>query len=123
MSDSGTVDITNLVSSMQSTFVTWASNLAFAAIIAVPGLSFLGLPIISSILKYALSWVIGKIAADAALEAFFLNTAIKNASNAVDYVDAVNAKNSLPETATDAEYALAEKQEMDAFRNFVVIGA
>jgi hypothetical protein len=123
MTTPGTVDITNLVSSMQSTFVTWATNLAFAAIVAVPGLSFLGLPVISSILRYALSWVIGKIAADAALEAFFLNTAVRNASNAQDYVDAINAKNSLSETATDAEYLVAEQNEMAAFHNFVVIGS
>jgi len=123
MADSGTVDITNLVNAMQSTFTTWGTNTVFAGLIAVPGLSFLGLPIISSILKAGITWALNYLSNDAILYTFFFNTAIKNASNAADYLTAVNAKNSLPDTATDAEYLEAEQNEMASFKSLVVIGS
>jgi hypothetical protein len=116
-----TVDITSLVANMQQTFVKAAVAVAYAAIIAVPGLSWLALPILSPILKEALSFVIGLLAKDAMLEAFFMNTAIRNASNAADYVNAVNAKNNLPPTATKQEILEAEQLEISTFNSFVII--
>lgn len=115
------IDITNLVTNMQSTFVTVTSNLAFTAITGVPGLSWLRLPILSSILKSSLSWVLGALANDIMLSAFFLNTAITKASQAQSYVDAVNIKNNLPPDATEADYAKAEQNEIASFNNFVIL--
>lgn len=116
---SDTIDITNLVSSIQSTFVTIATNLVMTAVIAVPGLQWLNLPIIRSIVKASIGWIIGVLANDAMLGAFFLNTAVKSASQAQDYVNAVNAKNNLPQTANKEEYAKAEQAEISAFNSFV----
>lgn len=119
----GSIDITDLVSSMQSTFVTWATNLAFGALIVVPGLSWIGWPVISSIVRSGISFVVGTLANDAVLAAFFFNTAIKKASQAADYSTAVNAKLNLPPTATEAEYAQAEQNEIQAFHNFVLLSS
>lgn len=118
----GTVDITNVVSALQSSFVTWGTKFAYADLLTVPGLgTFIALPIISSIAQYFIARIIGSLAGSAVMAAFFLNTAVRKASQAQDYSDAVNAKNSLPPTATDAEYAAAEQTEMNAFKNFVMV--
>jgi hypothetical protein len=53
--------------------------------------------------------------------AFFGNTAIRKASQAKDFTDAAHRKDSLPPTATDAEYEAAEQEEMIAFRNLVMV--
>lgn len=51
-----------------------------------------------------------------------MNTALRKASEAKSYIDAVNLKNSLPEDISDEEYEKYEKFEMDAFVAFASIG-
>lgn len=119
--DPGTVDITDLVNALESTFITLAVQVAYAAIIAVPGLQWLGLPVISSILNFSLNWIISLLANDAMLAAFFLNTAIVKASQAGDYIQAVENKNNLPPTATKEEYEQAEQAEISSFNALVII--
>jgi hypothetical protein len=87
----------------------------------LPGFSWLGLPILSSLYKGALSWVLNLISNSAVLEAFFLNTAIRKASQASDYISAVDFKKSLPENVSDDDYEKAELKEIDAFKQFVSI--
>lgn len=119
---SGTVDITNLVDSLKSSFITWGDKMAYAELLTVPYAgAFFALPIFSSLAKYGINWVVSFLANSAILAAFFLNTAIRKASQAQDYVDAVTEKNKLPSTATDSEYEHAEQIEMAAFRNFVLV--
>lgn len=117
----GTIDITNVVESVASSFETYADNFLFGLIIAQPGMAWLGLPIISSIAKFIIGKVVSALVGDALMQAFFLNTAIRKASQADDYLAAMDAKNALPTTATDKEYYDAESKEMAAFRNFVII--
>lgn len=119
--DPGTVDITDLVNALESTFITLAVQVAYAAIIAVPGLQWLGLPVISSILNFSLNWIISLLANDAMLAAFFLNTAIVKASQAGDYIQAVENKNNLSPTATKEEYEQAEQAEISSFNALVII--
>ena len=116
----GTVDITNVVTTMQSTFVTLALKFLTTAIIATPGMAAVW-PFISWFASPILKWLINKLATWAVLQAFFMNTAIRKNAQALDYVNAVAAKGALPPTATDAEYAAAEKAEMQAFTNFVMV--
>lgn len=121
LTPTGEVDITNVVSALESTFVTWAETFIFGEAIATPGLQWLALPIISTIFKWALSGILNLLAGEVVMGAFFLNTAIKNASQAKGYVDAVTAKESLPPTASDADYAIAEQKEIAAFKSLVTL--
>lgn len=116
----GTIDITNAVAAAQSSFVTAAETYLTGLILAVPGLGWLAYPIISALFGSALKWVLNKLSEWAVMQAFFLNTTMRKASQAQDLIDALNAKNNLPPTATDDEYAKAEQAQILAFNNFVV---
>lgn len=118
----GTIDITGVVTNLQSTFVTWAVAYIYGLEIAVPGLTWVALPIVSQLDQAALKAILNMLSQSVLMEAFFLNTAIRKASQAQDYVDAVTAKTSLPPTASQDEYAKAEAAECAAFRNFVMLG-
>lgn len=115
----GTIDITNIVEALRSSFVTWATAYIFGLEIATPGLEWMALPVISTLDQAVVKEILTLLTKAAVMEAFFMNTAIRKASQAQDYIDAVNAKINLPSTATFEEFTNAEKAEMDAFRNFV----
>jgi hypothetical protein len=119
----GTIDITNTIEAMRSTWVSWSTTYVQSCITLIPyGIG----PMLStwplrSIIKWGLTLALNTISKSAVMGAFFLNTAIRKASQAQDYVDAINAKNALPPTASDAEYQKAEQAEMATFRNFVMV--
>jgi hypothetical protein len=119
MSNPETVDITNVVEKLRETFVTWAVGYIYGLEVGIPGMGWVALPILSSLDKAAIKEILNILTRSAVMEAFFLNTAVRKADQARDYVDAVTAKLSLPNTATQEEYKNAENAEMDAFRNFV----
>ena len=119
-SPTGTIDITNTVESIKTTFVTAATAYIYGLeVAAVPEV---GLPIISQLDQAAVKGILNALTGWALLEAFFLNTAIRKASQAQDYVEAITAKNALPPTASQEVYAKAEAAEIAAFRNFVLLG-
>lgn len=115
----GTIDITNLVGAVKDTWVRWATNLATTA--ARNAMPFLAWPVFSQLLDYIVGKIVETIADGIEMQGFFLNTALRKASQARDYVDANTALKALPSTATDEEYENAEKAEMLAFRNFVLL--
>lgn len=119
--DTGTIDVTNLVGDLQSTFVLWAVKYAYAAIIVVPGLSWIALPGVSDLVQDGIEWLATLLSGSAILQAFMLNTAIRKASQAQDFQDAVNAVKALPTTVTDEEYSNAEQTQINAFHNFVMV--
>lgn len=112
------IDVTNLIAALQSTFITWGVNYLFATELATPGMEFTGLPIVSSLDRAMLKYILTKLSNEAVMLAFFTNTAIKKATESQDYLDAVNYKNSLPENASDEEYLNAEISEVNAFVQF-----
>lgn len=114
-----TIDITNLVTSLKTTFINWA--VAYIYGLEVAAEPWVGLPIISSIDRMIVKALITYLVNSAIMEAFFLNTAVRKASQAQDYVDAIAAKAALPPTTSQANYQLAEQAEMTAFRNFVMV--
>lgn len=116
-----TIDITDTVESMRQTWVTWAVAFIFAEEAAIPGMEWVALPVISTIDKEILKIILDALSKSAVMLAFFTNTAIRKASQAADYVAALDAKKALPPTATDEEYKNAEKKELVAFRNFVAV--
>lgn len=117
----GTIDITNVISSLKSSFLTWATGYVLAQELMIPGLQWLGLPIISYLNRALTKSVLNLLVNSTIMEAFFLNTAIKKASQAQDYIDTLNIKNNLPPTASNEEFENAEKREMAAFRNLVLL--
>lgn len=118
----GTIDITNVVDSLKSTFVTWAVAYIYGLEIAIPGLTWVALPVISTMDQEAIRLIIKFLADSVLMEAFFLNTAVRKASQAGDYVKAVAAKKLLPPTTSQEDYAKYEAAECLAFRNFVMLG-
>lgn len=118
---SSTIDITNLVAALQKSFVDWAVAYVYGLETAIPGLSWVALPVLSSLDQALVRAIIDLLATSTVMQAFFLNTAIKKASQAQDYLDAIDAKNKLSPTASDADYEKAEQAQMAAFRNFVIL--
>lgn len=118
----GTIDITNLVNSLQADFDSYGSDFLFTELCAIPYAGvFFALPIVSTLAKVAIKWAVTKLAGSVVLAAFFLNTAVRKASQAQDYISAVTTTQSLPTTATQQEVANAEAAQMLAFRNFVMV--
>lgn len=117
----GTIDITDTVENMRQTWVTWAVAFIFAEEVAIPGMEWVALPIISAIDKEIIKLILDAVSKQAVMLAFFANTAIRKASQAADYTDAIKAKKALPLGATEEEFKHAEKTELLAFRNFVML--
>lgn len=118
---SGTIDITLLVEQIKNVWIKWATLIVVTAAKAVPYLAWLSFPIISQLFEFTIKLIVTAIANTIEMQSFFFNTAIRKSSQAQDFVYAVNAKNALPQTATDKEYEDAEKAQMVAFRNFVLV--
>lgn len=119
MADS--IDITDLVNKSKSAFVDWAITYIFSQAILVPGLQWLAIPVISDLVKFIVRKIVGSLADSAVMQAFFLNTALRKATQAKDFVAASNALDKVPSTASQEEYKLAEQNRMAAFRNFVMV--
>ncbi len=117
----GTIDITDVVEKARSTFVLMGVTYLKGVILAIPGLQWLGLPIIRNFFDYAITKILNMISNWGVMSAFFMNTAIRKASQAHDFVDAVNQKNALPEDASDEEYEKLELAQISAFNNFIRI--
>lgn len=117
----GTIDITNLVDQMKSVWIRWATLTVVTAAKAVPALSWLSFPVVAQLFEFAVKLAVTAIANGIEMQAFFINTAVRKASQAKDFVDSINTRNALPPTATDKEYQDAEKAQMAAFRNFVMV--
>ncbi len=117
----GTIDITNLVEQMRQSFVSWAVLYLFGLEASIPGMEWVALPVLSTIDKEILQVILDALSKSGIMMAFFLNTAVKKASQAKDFTDAANALDGLPPTATDEEYENAERNKILAFRNFVML--
>ncbi len=84
-------------------------------------MSWVALPVISEIDRAVLKLIFDAFSKAAVMEAFFMNTAIRKASQAQDYVDAIDARKALPAGSTMEDYKIAEQKEMLAFRNFCMV--
>lgn len=118
MSD-GTIDLTNLVDKMKATFVLAGREYLIAQALSIPGLGPFAAWVIKNILSAVVDWGLTKLTDWPYMQAFFWNTALRKGAQAQDYVDAVNAKESLPPTATDEEFENAERLELELFDRFV----
>lgn len=119
--DSGTIDITNVVEKLRSSWVSYMVLFIYGQEIAIPGMEWVALPVISDIDKEVLKIILDIVSKEAVMMGFFVNTAIRKASQAEDFVAAVNAKDALPDSASPEDFSTAEKNQMVAFRNFVMV--
>lgn len=112
-----TIDITDLVETMRESFVKWGEEYAANAAIAAPGFGWLALPVVNLLFRGLLRWVLNIITESIIMETFFLNTAVRKAEQATDYVNAVTKRKLIK--YGDSEYEQAERNEISAFNNFV----
>jgi hypothetical protein len=115
------IDVTVIADTVKGSFILWATDFIYAELLAIPGMQWIGLPIIGAVVHAVIKKIVTILADAAILEAFFLTTALQKANQAGTYVAAVDAKNRLPPTATQQEYYAAEQAEIAAFRDFVVV--
>lgn len=111
-----TIDITDTVEKMRLTFVEWGVGFVYGQEIAIPGMEWLALPVVSDIDKAIIRMVIEHLSKSVVMGGFFGNTALRKPAEAMDYVAAVNAVDQLSATATDDEYEKLTRAKMDAFR-------
>lgn len=119
MDNSDTIDITDLVEQTRSTFVDWGVDYIFALEISAPGMAWLALPVIKDINLYVLRKLLDALTKSAVMQAFFMNTVMRKATQSKDFTDAIEAINKLPGNVTDEEYAKYEAAKLVAFRHFV----
>ena len=117
----GTIDITELVEQVRKAWVDWGVAQTYAAVAAIPGIGWFGTLMLNTLGKAVIRAIFDFISKKGEMMAFFLNTAIRKASQAKDFTDAVKRKNALPPTATKEEFERAEQDQMVAFRNFVMV--
>ncbi len=115
----GTIDVTNLVDAIRDTWVKWSTAFIMAAMAANPYLSWTAYPIINPLIEFIVNILMTIVSKGLEMEGFFLNTAIRKASQAGDFIAAKNALHNLPPTTSEADYEKAEKLEMQAFSNLV----
>lgn len=115
------IDLTDLVEKTRSAFVDWAVAFIFAEEIAIPGMEWVALPVISDIDKAIIRAVVDALSKAVVMQAFFLNTAIRKAAQAQDFVDAANALENLAKDVSSDAYKAAENARALAFRSFVMV--
>ncbi len=118
----GTIDVTDLAEQMRQSFVTWGVAFVFGEELAIPALApILAFPLAAAIDREAIKFILDLISKAEIQQAFFLNTAIRKASQAEDYLSAKRALEALPESTSDDEYKKAERFSNAQFRNLVLL--
>lgn len=117
----GTIDITDLVEKIKNVWIRVSVNTILNLVKTRPELAWLNLPVIRTVFKYLLTKLITFLAETVEQQAFYFNTALRKSGQARDFIDAVEYKNSLPPTISDEDYEKAERAELLAFRNFVML--
>lgn len=117
----GTIDVTDLVEKLKATWIRWATTTVVTTAKALPYLSWLAVPVVSTLFEFSVEKIVTVLANALEMQGFFIHTAIRKAGQAGDYINAIAAKAALPSTATNLEFENAEKAEMAAFRNFVML--
>lgn len=123
IADDGTIDITDLVEAMRATFVDWADTYLWGLIVALPGVGWVAAPICKAVFGYILKWILTKLSKSAVMLAMFMNTAMRKASQAHTFAQAVDFLNNLPTTASDEDYEKAEQNKIAAFERFVPVSS
>jgi len=113
------LDLTSVVNALGDTFVRWGGDYLYTQAIATPGLSWLALPVVSTVVRWVLDNALRRLSESTQMQAFFLNTAIRKSGEAQDYWNTVLNKIMIPNAASQEEYEKAEQDEMAAFDRLV----
>jgi hypothetical protein len=116
------VDLTLVADGFQASFVTWGATYLLGVISAIPGLSWLSWPVISTVATAAFGGILDIISKSVIMQGFFMYTAYQKGAEARDFATAVAAKAALPPTATDEDYKHAEEKQILAFCALVHVG-
>lgn len=116
MAEKSSIDVTELVEELRSSFVSWATAHIFYILASSPSTAWLALPVIAPIVRGLIEWIFNRISKTVEMEIFFLNTAMRKAEQATDYLAARRAKEL---AGGEDEYAELERKEITAFVNFV----
>lgn len=119
--ENGVVDITETVEELRQAWVTWAIRYIDGLEAAAPNLMWLNAPIVDQIEHEILKMILDAISKSVEMQAFFLNTAIRKASQAKDFTAAVREIREKQQTMTEDEFEKAEQRKMAAFRSFVAV--
>ena len=119
INDTDTVDITEAAKALQSAWITFSTSYVTSAAITVPWLAWLALPVINPLFHFMINRIITSLSKAVEMQGFFLNTALRKASQASDFVAAVNAVQSAPIDMDMVNYEKLEQAQMSAFSNFV----
>lgn len=117
--EDNTLDITGLVEAMEDTWVRVSTETVLTAL-AVQW-PWVKIPFIETVMRYFMAAILMKTAKTAEMQAFFVNTIFRKASQASEYVATIQKKKELSPHASEEEYEALEKQELAAFRNFVLV--
>lgn len=115
----GVIDITETVEQMRQAWVDYSINVINGFEAATPSLQWLNIPLVNTIEESILRQLLTALSNSMIQQAFFLNTALKKPSQALDFTAAARALRELPEDASDEEYKKHEEARMAAFRAFV----
>ena len=118
--DPGTIDITDIVDETEELFIKLGTAHVMTAVVAIPGMQWLLTPCLNKIATDVIKKVITILADWSVMQGFFLNTAIRKASQGVDFVVSTKEMKALPPDASDEVYEKAEQNRINKFNNFVV---
>lgn len=121
--EDGVVDITETVEELRQAWVTWSIRYINGLEAATPELMWLNGSLTNSVEEAILKVILDAISKAVEMQAFFLNTAIRKASQAKDFTKVVREIREKQENMTEEEFEKAEQRKMDAFRNFVSVTA
>lgn len=118
---SSTIDITETVEYMRSSFVLTAQRYIMGLLFTLPGVGPIAGTLLKILMKPFLGWILDRLSTWAVMEAFFANTIMRKANQAIEYTDAIKFKKSLPPETSNDEYEKAELEEINKFNNLVLL--
>lgn len=108
--------IDEVVSHAKSDFVSWSTDISFAAILGVPYIgTFISLPVIAPIVKYAIAFVMKAIADRIDFAGYFIFKTVQNNIDASNYEDKMRASRDAAESGDQDAIDKARKDQLDAF--------
>lgn len=113
------IDLTPVVEQLKRTFILAAQEYIVTLALAVPGIGPVASWFVKVLLSPLLRWALTKLADWSAMQAFFLNTAIRKADQAHEWVKTIDELRALPDTVDEITYEEAERAQIASFHDFV----
>lgn len=112
-----TIEIDSFVQKALATWIAWASGLVEGWLFtAVPALN---IPIVRSIIKKIIEWLVRRYSEKTEKAAFFFNTKVRATDQAKDFEALVDKVEALPDDVSDEEWERAEREKLAAFEQLM----